>query len=46
MIGHKDWKKLLKDISDFLEDKLAMDREEIQPYDAKLLKLVAVDFVS
>jgi superfamily II DNA or RNA helicase len=44
--GHKDWKKLLKEISDFLEGKLAVDREEIQPYDAKLLKLIAVDFVS
>lgn len=44
--GHKDWKKLLKDISDFLEGKLAIDREEIQPYDPKWLKLVAVDFVS
>lgn len=44
--GHKDWKKLLKDISDFLEGKLAIDREDIQPYDPKWLKLVAVDFVS
>lgn len=44
--GHKDWKKLLRDISDFLEGKLAIDREEIQPYDPKWLKLVAVDFVS
>ncbi len=39
-------KRLLKDISDFLKGKLAIDREEIQPYDPKLLKLVAVDFVS
>lgn len=43
---HKNWKRLLKEISEFLEGKLAVDRDEIQPYDAKLLKLVAVDFVS
>lgn len=44
--GHKDWKRLLKEISDFLEGKLAVNREEIPPYDAKCLKLVVVDFVS
>ena len=44
--GHKDWKKLLREISAFLEGKLAVDRDEIQPYDPKLLKLITVDFVS
>lgn len=36
----------LKDISEFLEGKLAVNSDDIQPYDSKLLKLVAVDFVS
>lgn len=44
--NHKNWKNLLKDISEFLEGKLSVEREEIQPYDPNLLKLVAVDFVS
>lgn len=44
--NHKDWKRLLKDIAEFLEGKLWIEREEIQPYDSQLLKLIAIDFVS
>lgn len=44
--NHKNWKNLLKDIEKFLEGKLSVEREEILPYDAKLLKLVAIDFIS
>ena len=44
--SHKNWKRLLKDISEFLEDKLSVEREEIPPYNPDLLKLVAIDFVS
>lgn len=44
--NHKNWKHLLKDISEFLEGKLSVEREGIPPYDPKLLKLIAVDFVS
>ncbi len=43
---HKDWKRLLKDISEFLEGKIAVERKGIQPYNPQLLKLVAIDFIS
>lgn len=43
---HKDWKKLLREISDFLSDKSAIERDEIPPYDQDKLKLVAIDFIS
>jgi len=44
--SHKNWKRLLKDIAEFLEGKLTVEREGIPPYNPELLKLVAVDFVS
>ncbi len=44
--NHKDWKRLLKDLSEFLEDKLSLDREGIPPYDSNLLKLITIDFIS
>lgn len=44
--GHRDWKRLMKDISGFLEGKLSVERDWIPPYDAKRLKLVAIDFIS
>jgi superfamily II DNA or RNA helicase len=44
--NHKSWKRLLKDLSEFLEGKSSIDRDEIKPYDAALLKLVTIDFVS
>jgi len=44
--NHKDWKKLLKDISEFLEGKASMKREEIMPYNPNLLKLITIDFLS
>lgn len=44
--NHKSWKGLLKDISEFLEGKLSVEREEIPPYNPELLKLVTVDFIS
>jgi superfamily II DNA or RNA helicase len=43
---HKDWKKLLNYISEFLEGKLSMEKDKIQPYNPKLLKLITIDFVS
>ncbi len=43
---HRDWKKLMKDISRFLEGKLSTERETIPPYDPRHLKLVAIDFIS
>ncbi|MCX8028129.1 MAG: helicase-related protein [Thermodesulfovibrionales bacterium] len=43
---HKNWKKLLKDISEFLTDKAIVDRETIDPYEPKHLKLITIDFVS
>jgi hypothetical protein len=44
--NHKSWKKLLKDISEFLEGKLHMEREKLPPYNPGLLKLITIDFVS
>ncbi|MEW6408901.1 MAG: hypothetical protein AB1488_02150 [Nitrospirota bacterium] len=44
--NHKSWKKLLKDISEFLEGKLYIEKEKLSPYDPLLLKLVSIDFVS
>ena len=43
---HKNEKKLLKALVEFLEDKVSFEREKIPAYDPKLLKLIAVDFVS
>ncbi len=43
---HRDWKRLMKDISRFLEGKLSTERETIPPYDPQYLKLVAIDFIS
>lgn len=44
--NHKSWKRLLKDISEFLEGKQSIEKEEIPPYEPQLLKLLAIDFVS
>ena len=44
--GHKNWKRLLIDLSEFLEGKLSVEREEIPPYDSGQLKLITIDFVS
>ena len=44
--NHKSWKRLLGDLSEFLEGKLSMEREEIPPYNPVLLKLITIDFVS
>lgn len=43
--NHKSWKRLLGDISEFLEGKLSLEREEITPYKPELLKLITIDFV-
>lgn len=44
--NHKNWKRLLKDISEFLEGKLLIEKEGLPPYNPDLLKLIAIDFVS
>ena len=44
--NHKSWKRLLKEISEFLEGKLHMEKEKLPPYNPELLKLVTIDFVS
>jgi hypothetical protein len=44
--NHKGWKRLLSDLSEFLEGKLSIEREEIPPYNPELLKLITIDFVS
>jgi superfamily II DNA or RNA helicase len=44
--NHKNWKKLLRDISEFMEGKLSVENEKLQPYNPALLRLVAIDFIS
>ncbi|MBE0427607.1 MAG: DEAD/DEAH box helicase family protein [Nitrospirae bacterium] len=44
--NHRSWKRLLKDISDFLEGKLYMEKEKLPPYNPEMLRLITVDFVS
>lgn len=43
---HKDWKKLVRQLSDFLENKAFIHSESIEPFDRKKLKLVVIDFIS
>ena len=43
--NHKSWKRLLADLSEFLEGKQSIEREEISPYNPELLKLITIDFV-
>jgi len=42
----RDWKLLLRDISEFLAGKVPIEREGIPPFDPALLRLVTIDFVS
>src|SRR3990170_2223889 len=44
--GHKNWKRLLKELLEFLEGKISIERDEVEPYNSDLLKLVTIDFVS
>ncbi|NWF98579.1 MAG: SWF/SNF helicase family protein [Nitrospirae bacterium] len=44
--NHKNWKHLVKDLSDFLKGKISIERDEIEPYNPNLLKLIAIDFIS
>jgi superfamily II DNA or RNA helicase len=44
--NHKSWKRLQKDLSAFLEGKISIERDEIEPYDPIMLKLVTIDFIS
>jgi hypothetical protein len=44
--NHKNWKRLLNEISQFLEDKLSIEKEKIQPYNPEFLRLVAIDFIN
>ncbi len=44
--SHKNWKRLLKDISEFLAGKAYKVREQLPPYEFKELKLITIDFIS
>ncbi len=44
--NHKTWKKLMNDISDFMEGKASVEKDRLQPYNPTLLKLVTIDFIS
>lgn len=41
-----NWKKLIIEISNFLEDKTFIHSEEVEPFNPKNLKLVVIDFIS
>jgi len=43
---HKDWKRLVREISEFLEGKTAMERKGLPSFDPDLLRLVTIDFVT
>ena len=44
--NHKDWKRMLRELEEFLEDKTTLQKEKIEPFDRKKLRLIAIDFVS
>ncbi len=44
--AHKSWKKLIKELEDFLSDKTPINSETIEPFDMNKLKLITVDFIS
>lgn len=44
--NHKNWKGLLRELSEFLEGKFTFEKKEIPPYKPELLRLVAIDFIS
>lgn len=44
--NHKSWKRLLNEISEFLEGKLYREKEKLPPYNPELLKLITIDFIS
>jgi len=41
-----DWKKLIKDVHNFIKDIYVIKREELPPFDKEKLKLIVIDFVS
>ncbi|MEM4707421.1 MAG: hypothetical protein QXL47_02315, partial [Candidatus Anstonellales archaeon] len=43
---NNDWKKLIKELSDFLIEKGIFKKAIIEPLDKQKLKLIAIDFIS
>ncbi|MEM4215717.1 MAG: C-terminal helicase domain-containing protein, partial [Candidatus Anstonellales archaeon] len=43
---NNDWKKLIKELSDFLIEKGIFKKAIIEPFDKQKLKLIAIDFIS
>lgn len=41
-----DWKKMITDIGNFLRGMGLIKKEKLKPFDKRLLKLVAIDFIS
>ncbi|MBU2589807.1 MAG: hypothetical protein KKB39_03515 [Nanoarchaeota archaeon] len=47
--GYKNspnWKKLIKDVTNFVSDKLVYEKESLDEFDEKKLRLIALDFIS
>jgi len=44
--GHGDWKKMIKELSDFLIGKEIFNKTGVEPFDKSKLKLVTIDFIS
>jgi hypothetical protein len=41
-----EWKKLIKELANFLIGKDALKKEIVEPFDAKKLRLITIDFIS
>ena len=41
-----NWKELIRKLTDFVSDKLVQQKEDIEPFDNKKLRLIALDYVS
>ncbi len=44
--GHKNWKKLIVDVTNFVSDKLVYEKEGLDEFDEKKLRLITLDFIS
>ena len=41
-----NWKRLVRDLTDFVSDKLVQEKDEVEEFNQKKLRLIALDFIS
>lgn len=41
-----NWKKLIRQLTDFVSDKLVQEKERLEPFDNNKLRLVTLEFIS